>query len=100
MTPEGHSAFSRIRPDVVRDKLAGQPLETNRIAMASPAPGIDLFWLPLGAGGHFVRLNGRIYEAIASRLDSRPPSDLYHSALEVRVPEARYVIESAPIRPS
>jgi hypothetical protein len=26
--------------------------------------GVDLYWLPLGAGGHFVRLNGRIYEAL------------------------------------
>jgi hypothetical protein len=26
--------------------------------------GIDLYWLPLGAGGNFVRLNGRVYEAI------------------------------------
>ena len=68
--------------------------------MASSAPGIDLYWLPLGAGGHFVRLNGRIYEAVASRLGSRPSCDLYHSALEVRVPPARYVIESAPIRTS
>ncbi|HEX6229829.1 MAG TPA: hypothetical protein VFZ41_10265 [Solirubrobacterales bacterium] len=25
---------------------------------------VDLYWLPLGAGGHFVRLNGRIYEAL------------------------------------
>jgi hypothetical protein len=25
--------------------------------------GVDLYWLPLGAGGHFVRLNGRVYEA-------------------------------------
>jgi hypothetical protein len=68
--------------------------------MASPASGIDLFWLPLGAGGHFVRFNGRIYEAVASRIDGRPPSDLYHSALELRVSGSRYVIESAPIRPS
>jgi hypothetical protein len=45
-----------------------------------------------------VRLNGRIYEAIVSRLEKRPARDLYHSALEVRVPEGRYVIESAPIR--
>jgi hypothetical protein len=21
---------------------------------------VDLYWLPLGAGGHFVRLNGRL----------------------------------------
>lgn len=68
--------------------------------MVSAAPGIDLFWLPLGAGGNFVRLNGRIYEAVASRLEGRPPSDLYHSALEVRLPETRFVIESAPIRGS
>ena len=30
---------------------------------------VDLYWLPLGAGGHFVRLNGRIYEAMASLPD-------------------------------
>ena len=57
---------------------------------------IDLYWLPLGAGGHSVRLNGRIYEAVAARLGRRPVSDLYHSALEVRVPEGRFVIEQAP----
>jgi len=34
--------------------------------------GIDLYWLPLGAGGNFVRLNGRVYEAIKARLDRRP----------------------------
>jgi hypothetical protein len=64
------------------------------------APGIDLYWLPLGAGGYFVRLYGRIYETLVSRLEHRPPFDLYHSALEVRLPDARYVIESAPIRTS
>ena len=60
--------------------------------------GVDLYWLPLGAGGHFVRLNGRLYEAVIARLARRPVRDLYHSALEVRVPEGRFVIESAPIR--
>jgi hypothetical protein len=39
---------------------------------------IDLYWLPLGAGGHFVRLNGLVYEAVAARLARRPPLDLYH----------------------
>jgi hypothetical protein len=62
------------------------------------APGVDLYWLPLGAGGRFVRLNGRLYEAAAARLAGRAPHDLYHSALEVTVPEGRYVIESAPIK--
>jgi hypothetical protein len=63
-------------------------------------PGVDLYWLPLGAGGHSVRLNGRVYEAVAARLGRRPPCDLYHSALEVRVPEGRFVIEQAPVRDS
>jgi len=59
--------------------------------------GIDLYWLPLGAGGNFVRLNGRVYEAIKARLDRRPVSDLYHSALEVFVPEGRYIVENTPV---
>ena len=56
---------------------------------------IDLYWLPLGAGGHFVRLNGRVYEAIQAYRERRRAFDLYHSALEVRVPEGRFVIETA-----
>jgi hypothetical protein len=52
--------------------------------------------LPLGAGGHSVRLNGLIFEAAAARLQHRDPCDLYHSALEVHVPEGRFVIEQAP----
>jgi hypothetical protein len=45
-----------------------------------------------------VRLNGRVYEAITAFLERRPRCDLYHSALEVDVPDGRFVIESAPIR--
>jgi hypothetical protein len=64
------------------------------------APGggsVDLYWLPLGAGGHFVRWNGRIFEAVAARLQHRGASDLYHSALEVRLGRDRFVIEQAPV---
>lgn len=61
---------------------------------------IDLYWLPLGAGGHSVRLNGRVFEAVAARLARRPALDLYHSALEVRSPEGRFTIETAPLRES
>jgi hypothetical protein len=60
-------------------------------------PGVDLYWLPLGAGGHCVRLNGRIFEAVVARLEKRPTQDLYHSALAVRVPEGEFVVEMAPI---
>jgi hypothetical protein len=57
---------------------------------------VDLYWLPLGAGGHSVRLNGKVFEAVAARIQRRPSRDLYHSALIVRIPEARFVIEQAP----
>lgn len=62
------------------------------------AASVDLFWLPLGAGGHSVRLNGRVYELVAARVAKRGRRDLYHSALEVSVPEGRFVIEQAPVR--
>lgn len=63
----------------------------------APSASVNLFWLPLGAGGRFVRLNGRIFEAIAARLQHRGASDLYHSALEVRLGDDYYVIEQAPV---
>ena len=56
---------------------------------------VDLYWLPLGAGGHFVRMNGRIYEALAAWRGKRPRRDLYQSALIVTVPAGRFVIEQA-----
>jgi hypothetical protein len=61
--------------------------------------GIDLYWLPLGAGGHSVRFNGKLFEAVAARIEKRARQHLYHSALEIRVPEGRYVIEQAPVWP-
>jgi hypothetical protein len=48
---------------------------------------------PLGAGGWFVRLNGHIWEAVHARREHRRPLDLYHTALVVRVPEGRFVVE-------
>jgi hypothetical protein len=63
-------------------------------APAAAGAGIELYWLPLGAGGWFVRLNGRIWEAIQARREHRRPLDLYHTALMVRVPEGRFVVEN------
>jgi len=57
---------------------------------------VDLYWIPLGAGGHSVRLNGRVYEAIAAARMHRRPLDLYHSALMLEVDADRYTIELAP----
>jgi hypothetical protein len=64
---------------------------------ASPA-AVDLYWIPLGAGGRVVRLNGKLYEAIKALADRRPRYALYHTALDISVPVGRFVIESAPIR--
>jgi hypothetical protein len=74
---------------------AGLPLSA---ATGLEAAAVDLYWLPLGAGGRFVRLNGRVFEAAAARVARRPACDLYHSALEARVAAARFVIEQAPVR--
>lgn len=52
----------------------------------------DLYWIPLGAGGHSVRFNGRVFEAIDAALHRRPRCDLYHAALVVD----GYTIEIAP----
>lgn len=58
---------------------------------------VDLCWLPLGAGGRVVRLNGKAYERLVSLAERRPPLDLYHSALVVRLAEGDYAIESTPV---
>ena len=58
---------------------------------------VMLYWLPLGAGGHSVRWNGRIFEALVARHEQRAVRDLYHSALEVRIGADSYVIEMTPV---
>jgi hypothetical protein len=74
----------------VNEKL---PFTTSERSTAT----VSLYWLPLGAGGHSVRWNGRIFEWLAARREHRSPSVLYHSALEVLVDRDRYVIEMAPV---
>lgn len=44
-----------------------------------------------------VRLSGRLYEATNALFQRRPRRALYHTALEVHLPDTRFVIESAPI---
>ncbi len=58
---------------------------------------VDLLWMPLGAGGHFVRLNGRAFEAVAARREGRRAQPLFHSALEVEVDGETTVVEMAPV---
>ncbi len=58
---------------------------------------VDLYWIPLGAGRRVVRLTGTLFEAGTAALHRRACYELYHSALEVRVPEGRLAIEQAPV---
>lgn len=66
---------------------------------ASPQPlaTVDLMWIPLGAGQRVVRASGKTFEALSAAVHRRPTCDLYHSALNIVVPEGEYVIEMAPI---
>ena len=57
---------------------------------------MDLYWIPLGAGGHSVRLNGKVFEALAAARARRPRRDLYHAALVVGLAGERHTIEIAP----
>lgn len=58
---------------------------------------LDLYWVPVGAGGHVVRVSCRAFEALAARHEHRQPRDLYHAALELELGSQRYVIEMAPV---
>src|SRR3990172_217858 len=67
----------------------------------SPHAMVELLWIPLGAGtgvgARSVRLNGKAFEALSAAWERRPRRDLYHSALEITVPEGRFVIEMTPV---
>ena len=67
------------------------------LPLASTPPGVDLYWIPLGAGAHVVRISGGIYEAIAARMHRRARFDLYHSALIVTTVDGSFAVEMTPI---
>jgi hypothetical protein len=57
---------------------------------------VELYWIPLGAGGHCVRRNGKVFEAVAAALGRRRRCDLYHAALILRSGGRVHTIELAP----
>lgn len=71
-------------------------LMTSRAdSMDLPTPTIDLFWIPLGEGGSgLVRATGRIYEWVKAHREHRRPKRLLHTALQVHLPEGRFVVET------
>ena len=62
-----------------------------------PKGWVDLFWLPLGAGGHVVRWNGRVYEWLSARRQHRAALDLYHAGLMLHFGDITYAIEMGPV---
>ncbi len=58
---------------------------------------LELYWIPLGAGAHVVRISGTVYEAVHAAIRRRPRRPLYHSALIADVDGVRTVVEVAPI---
>jgi hypothetical protein len=74
----------------------GTLLAMLRNAMQPSRTAVDLYWIPLGAGGHCVRFNGRVFEAIEAARQHRQRCDLYHAALVVELDGDRYTIELAP----
>jgi hypothetical protein len=63
---------------------------------AEHSAAVDLYWIPLGAGGQSVRFNGKVYEALIAARERRPPCDLYHAAMVVGLGGDRFTIELAP----
>lgn len=75
-------------------------MQSSNASSGTLRRGVYLYWIPLGAGGSgFVRLNGRLYEAMSAMRDGRPSLDLYHTALVVSLPEGGYVVETMWPRP-
>jgi hypothetical protein len=67
--------------------------------MPTDAGAVDLYWIPLGAGSStgVVRTCGRAFEGMSALVERRACLDLYHSALEVRTGQVRFVVEMAPV---
>lgn len=89
----GHSASPYVG---VRMPAGAQPTSLRGTMRASRTAAVDLYWIPLGAGGRSVRFNGRVFEALEAARQHRQRCDLYHAALVVELDGVRYTIEVAP----
>jgi hypothetical protein len=64
---------------------------------ARPGPGLDLYWIPLGADTVVVRFSGSVYEGLVAALQRRDRFDLYHAALVARLDGPPITVEVAPV---
>jgi hypothetical protein len=42
-----------------------------RADMSEPPGAVDLYWIPLGAGAHVVRVSGKLFEAASAFVAAR-----------------------------
>jgi hypothetical protein len=82
---------------LARRGATSAPRTPRSPSVVDELPGVNLYWLPLGAGAHVVRISGRVFEALSASYQRRPRRDLYHSALEAVTTDGRFVIEMTPI---
>jgi hypothetical protein len=75
---------------------ASPPARLRDGMRTSRTAAVDLYWIPLGAGGRSVRFNGRVFEALEAARQHRDRCDLYHAALVIELDGDRYTIEVAP----
>jgi len=79
----------------VRLRMPGRP-SWGMLAAMSGSSTVELYWIPLGAGGHVVRFCGRVFEALTAARERRRRCALYHAALIVELDGVRHAIELAP----
>jgi hypothetical protein len=82
--------------DGIKRRAERRPSAHPEQTVAPGSAGVELYWIPLGAGGHCVRFSGKVFEALAARRQHRARDDLYHTALIVELDGERYTIELAP----
>jgi hypothetical protein len=63
--------------------------------------GLELYWIPLGAGttigSRVVRVCGSTYERLTAAFHRRPAQALFHTALTARTPDGTWVVEMTPV---
>ena len=92
----GHVAAPGELGTMVPTAMNPRPLKLGPME-AHGEVGLDLYWIPLGAGAHVVRSSGEAYEALAALAHHRSRRDLYHSALVAGTGVAQFTIEMTPI---
>ena len=50
--------------------LTTDPADVIVSPARSNTPSVDLYWIPLGAGAHVVRISGKIFEALVKKTES------------------------------